>query len=176
GAGVSASHTFADPGPHTVTLTVTDEAALTGAQSQTVVVAANVPPVASFTATCSGLFCDFDPLSSSDADGWIAGFSWDFGDGTTQGAQGQGLYVLRHYYPASGSYTVTLTITDGLGATGAQSQVVTVGNRPPVAAFTSTCSGLTCGFNASSSYDPDGTIASYAWTFGDGTTGAGVSF
>ena len=51
-------------------------------------------------------------------------------------------------------------------------------NDPPTAAFTATCTGLTCSFDASASSD-DGTIASYAWTFGDGqsttTTGPTVS-
>ncbi|WP_243074145.1 PKD domain-containing protein [Microbacterium sp. SS28] len=46
-------------------------------------------------------------------------------------------------------------------------------NQPPQANFTSTTGGLTASFNAATSIDPDGTIASYAWTFGDGTTGTG---
>lgn len=47
-------------------------------------------------------------------------------------------------------------------------------NRPPVATFSQTCSGLTCVFDASGSYDEDGAIASYLWTFGaTGLTGTG---
>src|SRR6266536_567818 len=42
-------------------------------------------------------------------------------------------------------------------------------NQPPTAAFGSSCNGLTCSFTSASS-DPDGSIASYAWTFGDGGT------
>src|SRR6266702_1791405 len=42
-------------------------------------------------------------------------------------------------------------------------------NQPPLATFTSTCSGLTCGFTSTSS-DPDGSIVAYGWTFGDGGT------
>lgn len=46
-------------------------------------------------------------------------------------------------------------------------------NQPPSAAFDAPCDGLTCAMDASGSTDPDGTITSYAWTFGDGATGSG---
>jgi PKD repeat protein len=48
-----------------------------------------------------------------------------------------------------------------------------VPNQPPQAAFTSSTAGLTASFDAGSSSDPDGTVNSYAWTFGDGSTGSG---
>lgn len=48
-------------------------------------------------------------------------------------------------------------------------------NLPPTASFTATPSGLTGQFNASASGDSDGTIVAYEWTFGDGTTGTGVT-
>jgi PKD repeat protein len=52
-------------------------------------------------------------------------------------------------------------------------------NAPPVASFTATpqsgIAPLAVVFNASGSSDPDGSIASYAWVFGDGTTGSGVN-
>ncbi len=46
-------------------------------------------------------------------------------------------------------------------------------DQPPVASATASCTDLTCSFDGSGSSDPDGTVASYAWTFGDGSTGTG---
>jgi subtilisin len=46
-------------------------------------------------------------------------------------------------------------------------------NQPPTASFTASCSGLTCTFDGSASSDPDGSIVSHAWTFGDSTGGSG---
>jgi len=48
-------------------------------------------------------------------------------------------------------------------------------NQPPVASFTYTCTGLTCSFDGSGSSDPEGSITSYAWTFGDDSSGSGVT-
>jgi len=105
---------------------------------------------------------------STDPDGTITAYNWTFGDGTSATAQNP-----SHSYAAAGSYTVTLKVTDDQGATGSTSQTVTVTrpNQPPTASFTYSCNGLTCSFTSTSN-DPDGTIASYNWTFGDGTWAA----
>ena len=54
-------------------------------------------------------------------------------------------------------------------------QLARSANQPPTASFTVTPSDLTAAVDASASTDPDGSIASYAWTFGDGSTGTGVT-
>jgi len=125
----------------------------------------NQPPTSSFSSSCSVLTCAFTS-TSSDPDGSISAYSWSFGDGGSSTAQNP-----TYTYAASGTYTVTLTVTDNQGATSSVSHSVTVsnGNQPPVASFTSSCSGLTCAFTSTSS-DPDGTIAAYSWSFGDGGT------
>jgi PKD repeat protein len=133
----------------------------------------NSPPTASFTYTCTDLACDFDGTASSDSDGSIVSYDWTFGDGAT--ASGS---TASHTYAASGDYTVTLTVTDDGGATGTDSQTVSVSdgsNAAPVASFTFGCTDLDCSFDGSGSSDSDGSIVSYDWTFGDGATGSGVT-
>jgi hypothetical protein len=72
----------------------------------------DVPPTAAATGSCSVLNCSFDGTGSSDSDGSVASYAWDFGDGTT----GTGA-TPTHGYAAAGTYTYTLTVTDNQGAT-----------------------------------------------------------
>ncbi|GAA4785339.1 proprotein convertase P-domain-containing protein [Lysobacter hankyongensis] len=81
---------------------------------------ANVPPVANFTFTTSGLTATFTD-TSTDSDGSIASRSWNFGDGTTSTVTSP-----SKTYSAAGTYTVTLTVTDNGGATNTKSSSVTV--------------------------------------------------
>lgn len=162
-------HNYAADGTYTVTLTVTDNGGLTAQTTRVVTVAIHRWPVASFTSACTGLTCTFNGSGSSAPDGTIAYYQWDYGDGAT--AYGA---TASHTYAAGGTYSVTLMVVDNIGAGSPITQVVTV-NAPPVASFTSACNALTCSFNASGSSDPDGTIASYAWSFGDGATGSGAA-
>ncbi len=170
GAGATVTHTYPAAGAYNVTLTVSDNAGSTGTQTKSV--SPNSPPVAFFTFVCNGLTCNFDGSGSVDFDGTITSYLWNFGNGAT----GAGATV-TYTYPASGTYTVTLMVTDNGGATGTQSNMVTVAppNSPPVASFTFSCSRLTCSFDGSSSRDSDGAITIYVWSFGDGTTGAGAT-
>lgn len=80
----------------------------------------NEPPMAAFAVECAELECSFVD-ESTDADGTIVAWGWDFGDGTTSGAQHPG-----HVFGASGTYPVTLTVTDQRGATATVTHPVTV--------------------------------------------------
>lgn len=64
----------------------------------------------------------FDGGNSSDGDGNIVRFLWDFGDGSDFG-QGQ---TIEHSYPVEGTFTVTMAATDNDGLTGAAATTVTV--------------------------------------------------
>jgi PKD repeat protein len=173
GTGATASHTYATGGTFAVVLTVTDNEGATGTVTHSVVaVAPNQAPTAAFSTSAANLVASFDASNSSDPDGTVASYNWDFGDGST----GTGK-TPSHTYGAAGSFVVALTVTDDRGATNSVTHSITVSaaNVTPTASFNSTATNATAAFDASASIDPDGTIASYAWTFGDGTAGSGVS-
>jgi hypothetical protein len=65
----------------------------------------NMPPTASFTSSCTNLSCDFNAAASTDADGTIASYAWDFGDGTPAGSG----VSPSHTYATANTYTVQLT-------------------------------------------------------------------
>ncbi|WP_067915434.1 LamG-like jellyroll fold domain-containing protein [Actinomadura rubrobrunea] len=80
----------------------------------------NKPPTAAFTAECEWMTCTFDATGSTDADGSITAYAWDFGDGKT----GAGATV-THTYTSPGDHTVKLTVTDDDGATDETERTVT---------------------------------------------------
>ncbi|WP_457254095.1 PKD domain-containing protein [Pedococcus sp. P5_B7] len=82
----------------------------------------NQPPTASFTWSAAGLSASFDGSGSSDQDGSVTGYSWNFGDGTPTG---NGV-TPSHTYAAPGTYTAQLTVTDNQGATSSTTRQVTV--------------------------------------------------
>lgn len=127
----------------------------------------NAAPTAAFTAGTGSTFDDVSFTNqSTDSDGSVASSSWSFGDGGTSTATSP-----THAYANGGIYTVTLTVTDNNGAQSSISHQVTIANRSPVAAFAAP-DVVQIGENlapANQSSDPEGHIASYEWTFGDGT-------
>ncbi len=137
----------------------------------------NQPPVAVASATPDSgpepLSVQLSSAGSSDADGTIESYAWDFGDG-----ESSILANPTHIFAAAGTYTVTLTVTDDRGGRGSTTVTVTVttagGNIPPVAVAGATPetgeAPLDVTFSSTGSSDADGTIASYAWDFGDGGT------
>ena len=68
----------------------------------------NGVPSASFTASCSGLTCNFDASASTDPDNDPLTYGWNFGDGAT----GSGV-TSSHTYATAGARTVTLSVSDG---------------------------------------------------------------
>ena len=139
----------------------------------------NESPNASFTVDPSepepGEEVTLDASESSDVDGSIESYKWELGDGNS--ATGQ--TVTNSY--ESGEYTVTLTVTDDDGATATTSQSVSVSsdNTGPNASFavdpSSPAPDEEVTFDASGSSDADGTIASYEWDLGDGSSATGQS-
>ncbi|OLT16609.1 hypothetical protein BJF80_04410 [Serinicoccus sp. CUA-874] len=173
GTGATVDHTYAEAGTYTVSLTVTDDNDATNLVAQEVTVSlANVEPTAALSVEATDLMIVADGSGSSDSDGDIVSYEWDFGDGGS--ATG---VTAEHTYAEGGTYTVTLTVTDDDGDTGTATEEVSVeaANVSPSASFTANSSGLDLGVDASGSSDPDGEVVSYEWDFGDGGSDTGVT-
>ena len=110
--GVLTPHTYAATGDYVVTLTVTGVNGQTAsATTQATVTEAPVAVINSSLCDKSGLCFRLDGSGSSDPDGQIASYLWEFGDGQTSTEA-----VVNHTYASQGSYTVILTVTDDKGA------------------------------------------------------------
>ena len=127
----------------------------------------NNAPSASFTATPHGgpppLTVRFDASASSDSDGSIASYEWDFGAGASGAGQ-----MAEHTYTQSGAHQVRLTVTDGQGASATVSEEVVVNVLPAARVMADPVNGVapvTVSFDASASADSDGEIVSFDWDF-----------
>lgn len=177
--GVTASHVFATAGSYVITLTVTDDGGAQNGTTETITVVVNQAPTAiasgSNTTGKAPLTVSFNGSSSTDSDGTIASYAWDFGDGGSSTDADT-----SHSYTTAGSYTATLTVADDNGATDTATVSVQVNaNQAPVAVANSDVTAgqapLTVNFSSAGSNDPDGTITSYTWAFGDGNTSSSDS-
>ncbi|MGV1006539.1 MAG: PKD domain-containing protein, partial [Candidatus Nanopelagicales bacterium] len=157
------THIFNTPGNYTVVLIAAISGGCSDADSVNIIVSA--PPAVDFSsaAGCSG---DTTQFTSSTAVNMNATQSWywQFGDGTTST-----LVDPVHIYGQSGTFTVTLTITDTAGCVNAKINTVTV-VPGPVSAFsfsTPGCSQTAITFTDLTNAN-GGTINSWYWNFGDG--------
>ncbi len=181
GDGTSATtaavdHGYAAPGTYTATLTVQDDAGVADSRSSDrVQVMVNAPPIAVAGPdrhVAIGEVISFDAGASHDADGSLIAYAWDFGDG----ARGDGRLV-QYAYHRSGVYRVGLTVRDdsATDTSIASDSLTVVVNEPPVADAgpDQTVSSSEVDFDGTGARDPDGSIAAYAWDFGDGGSGSG---
>jgi PKD repeat protein len=123
------THSYAAAGSYLVMVTATDAAGLQSAAAWTLTQSApptNAPPVARFTFTCAGQTfphqCAFDASTSSDDQG-IASYKWEWGNGRSETKLGTSV---RNTWATSGTFNVTLTVTDTKGQQNAVTKQVTV--------------------------------------------------
>ena len=112
------TRTYTSANTYTVTLTVTDEWGVASAPvSKTVTITEptdNVAPTTVFNPpSCSGLTCNFSGVGSADPNtGDTFTYLWDFGDHPVSTSTSS---APSKTFPGAGTYTVTLTTTDGWG-------------------------------------------------------------
>lgn len=134
----SPSHTFNIVGTYVVKLKITDQSSVESLETDqskvTVTVSSGNPnslPIAVATANpTSGagpLNVSFNGSQSSDLDGYIVSYSWNFGDGTATSSSAN----TSHVYNSVGTFTATLTITDNSGGISTSSVPITVTSIPP---------------------------------------------
>lgn len=165
---INPSHTYTSAGTYTVTLISSDANNCIDTITGTVTV--NQTPVASFTAdTMASCRVPFTVNFTNTSTGGT-NYAWNFGDGSSVSTQQNP----THTYTASGIFSVTLTATNSAGPctnTIVMPSYITI--TPPMALFQhspdSGCVPLTVNFlsNSVSVIDP---IATYSWSFGDGSS------
>ncbi|GJM64189.1 PKD domain-containing protein [Persicobacter diffluens] len=185
-SGLTASHAYATAGQFAASLTVSD-GSLSASKSIVITVndpAVNQPPVAVASSDVSTgqapLLVQFSGEESRDPEGAGLSYTWDFGDGI-----GSSEMSPTHEFELVGNYLVVLTVSDGEW-TATDSLNITViaegENQLPIAAFevdiAEGLAPLTVNFDGSQSYDPDGEIVAYEWSFGNGEaqTGSVVTY
>lgn len=137
-------HRYAANGIYTVTLAVTDNSGLVGTTQRNVVVV-NTLPCADFDYEETDTEGEPNKVAftdkSTDADGTIVGWSWDFGEPESGAHNTSTEQNPVHQYSKNGVYTVTLTVTDDSGGTDTVTKVIQVRNTPPVVSVTSPAGG-----------------------------------
>jgi PKD repeat protein len=140
----------------------------------------NGTPVPSFTFAPSAplvrVDVTFDASLSTDSDGRIVRYLWNFGDGSTDDG-----VVVKHEFKSFGTFVVTLTVTDDRGQSASLSKNVTVAaTTDPKPDFVVSPSAPVVGdrvfFNAAISTAAVGRrIEQYDWDFGTGAQASGIT-
>lgn len=169
------THTYQNPGPYTVNLTVVDNAGRSDTMLRTIMV--NARPNAGFVYTITPSMSDTQVSfqdTSFDINGWIDHRVWNFGDGSTLTTN---LTLFNHSYASPGPKNVTLTVIDNDGGISSVSKTIHIVNHAPIAGFTVLTAPpqANAGVHFKSSgiaTDIDGnhTIRFWSWDFGDGQT------
>lgn len=165
------AHAYEETGSYTATVTTVDDAGQGDSATATIEVSDTTPPTPHIDAPATARTGESVPISGEDSsdNGQIASYDWAFGDGTT----GSGASV-EHAYESAGTYTVELTVTDESGNEATETAQIEVsdGGADPVAridAPSSAETGETVTLSGENSSD-DGTIQSYDWDLGDGSS------
>jgi PKD repeat protein len=169
----AASHTYASPGTYTVTVTAFQSDGLSTTRTVTVRLAGGQPPsLTLFNPEIRGLTVTINGVTSPGTPGTtIVRIQWDWGDGIREDRW----FAASHTYSRPGTYTITVSSfqSDGLSTTRTVTVSLKEENKPPVADFSYSPSNPrvneTIQFT-DRSYDPDGSITSWRWEFGDGST------
>lgn len=128
-------------------------------------------PTADFTATplsaCVGEIINFTNTSSTNGGAAIQNYGWDFGDGNASNDEST-----THSYSVSGTYTITLVVTNSLGEADAEVKPFYITILPsPTVSFTPLGLGCTVPLTLSFQNNSDsGSEYTYAWDFGNSNT------
>ena len=116
-----------------------------------------------------------DSTESTDSDGTISSYKFDWGDNSTNDFTSAG--VVSHQYQSAGEKTVRLTVTDNKNGTAfIEKSFVLKANTAPLANFSCSKTGIQKIHCESTSTDNEDNISSLAWTLDDGATYNSASF
>jgi PKD repeat protein len=172
---INVTHIYEKPGSYEVTLNVTDNMGENNSASKKLLV--GKPKAMDLTFKPKqpevGDIVTFNATGMKEK---IVNYNWSFDDGEYQ--EGSDLAVCSHAYISADSYHVNLTTKDDKNNI-KSSSVLLVVNNPPFAEFnwdpTRPIEKNKIKFTAEESFDSDGSIESYEWSFGDGTNATGIS-
>jgi len=171
--GWTTVHSYRWPGEYVVRLTITDDDGATASTTSRITVG-NRPPVASFVTDGVEVWkrrmVTLNASTSSDTDGRLVQYEWEFGDGT-EGEVTRSPVVL-HVFERAGEVSVTLTVIDDLGASNTTTSTLMVRNREPEPRLKvepkSLLTGVAVTMEGSGSFDEDGEVVAFAFTVLDG--------